>query len=259
VSSIDFADPIVRIVIGATVGTMGATALLYRLLPAWIRRRRLVRRLRSCPLTSVAEAKDGTVKLAGRVRLAKDSLTAPISGRRCAGYQVHVIESWRLEEAHSALLVEVGAAIEAKTVVAEVRCLDFSIDDGSGIAWVRGSGRALELVHNVRRRSGIWKEASPVLEAFLERHGQTSKKADATSRQLKYTEGALEEGDEVVVLGEGSWELDPGPAAGTVGYRESAMRFVVGQASPIFGALADDLLISNDPAVVMAGTSSRAK
>jgi hypothetical protein len=232
VTQLEIGDPISFIVFCATVGTMGVAALCHW---ALTRRRRLNHPLRKLRHTAISDARDGVIKFVGRVRLLADPLIAPVSERRCAGYKVVVLES---------------NGEDTSTVVDEVRCVDFLLDDGTGVAWIRAARADLEVIHDAHLSSGLLADAPGHLETLLLRHGQKSTKwAGIANRTLRYSEGALEAGEEVVVCGVGRWEPDPDPRH-AIGYRDSAMRFVV-------SSLPDAaMLISDDPDLISAGRVS---
>ncbi|HEX2571680.1 MAG TPA: DUF3592 domain-containing protein [Polyangia bacterium] len=192
------------------------------------KRTRSLRALKKVVATSIRDVQVGQrVKIVGRLVHGENALTAPLSGRSCACYRVTVTEA--------------GDDCDHQ-VLDEIRSADFFVEDGSGKALVRLSGRAqLIIVEDVHRSSGTFNDPTPELKAFLERHGQSSRGVlGVFNRSLKYVEGVLEQGEQVAVVGVARLESDPDPHAAH-GYREPASRLVL--VPPGDG----DLIVTDEP------------
>jgi len=214
--------------VGAVV--IGAIALAFKYFSPTARARRA---LRAAARVSVAEARDGQlIKIVGRLRSdpAARRLAAPLTGRACA-YHETVVEERRSS----------GKSSHWRTLIREVDFAgSFFVDDGSGQALVEVASPRVVLVTDAHFRSGTFNDAAQELENFLTRHGESSE-GWVFNRPLRYSEGALEEGEEVAVFGRCVLEPDPDPSGAGVGYRERAMRVKI--MSPLNG----ELLISDDP------------
>jgi hypothetical protein len=217
--------------LAATVAVgIGVTALLYKLFSPTARARRALRAAQRVP---VAEVHDGqAVKLVGRLRLdpTAQELAAPITGRRCAYFEASV------DQRKSS-----GKSSHWSTIIRETDFVgSFYVEDSSGRALVEVFLPQVVLTMDAHFSSGTFNDASPRLERFLSRHGESSE-GWVFNKTLRYTEGALEEGEEVAVYGLCVQEPDPDPrAGGGVGYREGAMRIKL--TKPAEG----ELLISDD-------------
>lgn len=176
---------------------------------------------------AVAAVKDGaTVSICGRLAYAATPLVAPLSGRRCAAWEVTVAQ-----------LVEAEDQRRWEVIINEQRSQDFYLDDGTGRALIKARSPLMALHRDARFSSGPDKQATPELEAFLERHGWS--RQYAIGYDLIYHEGVLEEGEQVAVLGTARLEADPEGA----GYRTEALRVVVDEPDE------DPLMLSDTRAV----------
>jgi hypothetical protein len=192
------------------------------------------RALRAAQRVPVAEALDGQlVKLVGLLRLdpAAQELTSPLTGRRCAYFEASV------DQRKSS-----GKSSHWRTIIREQDFAgSFYIKDASGEALVEGLSPKVVLNMDAHFSSGTFDDATPRLERFLSRHGESSE-GWVFNKTLRYTEGVLEEGELVAVFGLCAQEPDPDPrAGGRGGYRERAMRIKL--TKPAEG----ELLISDDP------------
>ncbi len=195
---------------------VGAAVLSYTRKTARVRRV-----LRSQPRVDIAAAREGPVKIAGKLRLWGKPMLAPLSRRPCALYDAQVHERSNRTDV---------------LVIHDRLAVDFFVEDATGKALVRAApGKQLELVivQDARYRSGLLREPHPDLERFLTAHGQASKGV-LFPRNLSYREGVFEPGEDIVVYGRGRLEPDPDAAAPGDAYRERPMRLVV---EPLDGKL----------------------
>lgn len=179
---------------------------------------RLRRALQDAPRVKVREVKEGqVVKVVGRLTYAGEPLSAPVSGRTCAAWHAEVWVSGGQDE------MTIPERIE------DQRTQDFLLTDGTGTALVRPAFADLVIKQDARFRSGTFHSATPRLEAFLSRHGQSSMGTGWHTKDIDYREGVLEEGEFVAVLARGRWEIDPHPGSSgeRAGYRGEARRLVL--------------------------------
>ncbi len=197
----------------AGVAAWVAVSVSRRLLSDGVRVRRRFHRTRA---VAIAEAQPGGwVKLAGHLAAEDQLLDAPISGRRCAAYEVAV-------EA-----LERNVWKELRTVTA-VR--DFRIEDPSGQALVR-VGAPWFLFADKQR----FDPREPAVAAFLRDQMLWAGPAKRPP-QLRVNESVLMPGHLVAALGWATQEPDPDPQGWKVGYREVPMRLVL--VAPQGGAIA---------------------
>jgi hypothetical protein len=213
------------------------------------RDRRIKRELKRLPVTPIKDVRDGELrKVVGRLRPVGETVVAPISGRACAYYFVEVQE-----------LRGSGRSRRWVVVAREEDARDFLLEDEGGRALVR-TGRDLHAhpqirgvplrqrlismtVAVVKDRSydaGIFKDPPAALEAFLARHG-VSTKGWLFNRTLRCREGVLEEGEAIAAAGVGRWEPDPDPGGVGGAYREAPRRLVLEAAGNV------PLFVSDDP------------
>lgn len=151
--------------------------------------------LRTARGTTAAALETGaTGRLAGVVT-ADALLKAPLTGRACVGYVARVEEWSGGRRAHW---------IER---IHEVRGVPFTIDDGTGRALIDPAASTMLLQMDATTRSGRFDDATPVEEAFLARH-EVRSTGWFLNRTLRYTEGVIEPGERVAVIGRGEREAD---------------------------------------------------
>lgn len=168
------------------VGAVAVVASIY-----FARDARARRKLASTPLAAIVDAAPGTtVRLKGAVQRHEGELTAPLSGRKCA-YYLALVEEYR-SSGKSGRWVE---------ILREEEHVDFVVRDVTGTALVRMDLPHVVVVRDHNTRSGTFDDASPVEAAFLERFARSSTNFLGLNRSLRYSEGALEFGEEITVLG----------------------------------------------------------
>jgi hypothetical protein len=199
----------------------------------WLSPERRVRRtLRKARVSRIGDVREGLVKVVGKLELL-ETLTAPLSGRRCACYEVIVDKA------------EGGGDAEMP-LIHEVATRDFLVMDDSGRARATVSPAAqMAVTKDAHWFSGDLNHGTPTLEALLARHGWSSTRL-AFDRTLRYREGVLEPGEEVAVFGMAHRESepDPSPSDPAWGYREAPSRLV------IRGTARQPLLVSDDPSTL---------
>jgi len=174
-----------------------------------------LRAMRAAPQVRIGDAKDGArVRLVARVSSHGDErLAAPLSGRACVAFRVHVEERVRGRKSS-----------HWRTMIDERESVDFVLEDPSGRAIVRARGAKLLIDLDHRQGSGTFHDATPALESYLARHGQQSTGLLGFNRPMRYREGALDIGETVSVVGVARWEDDPGASIEPVGFRDASRR-----------------------------------
>lgn len=176
-----------------------------------------VRELQNVDVTRIADAVNGdVVRIVGVLRERGELLRAPLTGRACAFFDVRVEE-----------LVSRGKSTSWIERINEMGSQPFVLEDESGRALVETKRFVCAVVRDTNLRSGTFHDAQPEMEALLGRHGQESTNTLGLNRSLRYTEGVLEPGERVTVLGRARWEDDPEGTAvdgARGGYRTSAKR-----------------------------------
>jgi hypothetical protein len=192
---------------------------------------RVKRALRKAPLhTTASFPPDAVATVQGTVCYLGDApLIAPLTGRPCAYYEA-IVEEYRSS----------GRSGSWYRVIQEHQGQDFLLDDGQGTARVSMAAATVALAKDAHFRSGLFQDATPVLEEFLARHGRQSQ-GWLFNKNLRYREGVIEAGELVAVCGQGQREADPTPGAATGGYRETPTRLVLAPSPSMPLYVSDDM------------------
>lgn len=172
---------------------------------------RLRRAAEKLPVTAMREVVDGRrVKVTGIAELPRAPLTAPISGRGCAGW-----------------IVDPQEKVEGRwnSVLTEWKTVDFVIVDDSGQAARIVVARASLVWELDDAAAASWSEPpTERVRAFLARHGRDVGRS--FSGIYRCCEGGIEQGERVTVAGAARRELDPSPRVAEALYREAPTRLV---------------------------------
>lgn len=153
------------------------------------------RKLKGTKQLSMSEVMNGEhARIQGTIVYAGKSLTAPLSGRRCSYYYILV------EEKRSS-----GKSSSWHNLIEEEVAGDVVIRDGNSYAIIDTNMVKSYLVQDAQYSSGFLNDASPVLEAYLKKHGQKSTDWLGFNDTLRYKEGILEEGELLTVVGKVNW------------------------------------------------------
>ena len=183
--------------------------------------------------TTIAQARPGLVKVRGKVACLGEPLRAPLSGRRCAVFDLTIEQDGEL-------------AATTGTLLHEVRGQDFLLRDGVGKALVRFPPLpSLWLECRKQTMDAIDGDTlRPDLEGYLVARRGPLAGLGLSRVGLHAHEGILAPGIDVVVAGEGVWEPDPAPEPGVdaaSAYRDAPRRLVI--TAPAGGKL----MITDDP------------
>lgn len=161
---------------------------------------RTKRALAGVPLESIGKVQEGAVvRVKGRIRPVADMIEAPLTGRYCVHY-VAVVEE-RHKGKNSTYWSE---------VTREEKGVDFEVQDVTGEIQVRSRGLQVAITLDQHTKSGSFDDATPVEQNFLARMNEASTGLLGFNRTLRYTEGALEAGEEITVLGQARYRDLPG-------------------------------------------------
>ena len=157
------------------------------------------------PATPIGSAAEGVpIRVRGCVTAPK-AVVAPCSDRRCSYFRVE-------------LRVWSGGGIETRVATREV---DFSIDDGTGTAFVIAETARFELVADIFATD----RASRLPDRALRVLRELGWKLPEIAR-VELREAVLELGQTIDVEGTATREPEPTPSAGERGYRENRSRLV---------------------------------
>jgi hypothetical protein len=191
------------------------------------------RGLRGARRTPISQVTDGqVVKLVGELSCVGEPLRAPFSRRPCAYYH-SIVEQEKSRE--GTRYFDWVAIVDESDC-----CAQILIDDGTGVALVELQDPEVVLKIDQRFGAKFLESAPEGAKAFLAKHHVTE---EDSWRNLRFAEGALEQGEQVAVLGLCRLEPEPDAQAGGDGrgYRELQARM-----RPRIVAAAGKLLISDE-------------
>jgi hypothetical protein len=154
------------------------------------------RTLKKSNLKRIAHFRNGeTARIVGKVEVIGTPLKAPLSGRKCTHYHVLVEEQ-----------ISTGNTTSWDKIIEDEHSIKYLIKDGSHYAYINDRRMQSYIVEDIKYSSGIWKDATERLEAFLNSYGKASEGFFGFNKTLRYKEGILEPGEKIAVLGKGEWK-----------------------------------------------------
>ncbi|OFY84267.1 MAG: hypothetical protein A3F72_14700 [Bacteroidetes bacterium RIFCSPLOWO2_12_FULL_35_15] len=154
------------------------------------------RKLRSMEGKRISDFQSGEVaKVKGSIKYVGDTLTAPLSGRKCAFYHVLV------EERRSN-----GKNSHWVTIIEEEIASTLIIKDGNSYALIETKMIKNYLLEDAQYSSGFLNDASETLQSYLKKHDRDSVSWIGLNNAIRYKEGILEEGELIAVTGKGNWK-----------------------------------------------------
>jgi hypothetical protein len=170
----------------------GILVLIIVMSTLFSREAQIRRHLRKMPPVRIADFPTaGGARVTGNVIGTTAPLVAPLSGRPCVAWRVEV-DQYRSN----------GKSGSWRRLIRQEKTTPFTLDDGSGKALVLLEADArMALNKDGRYRSGTFNDATPELEAFLSSHGLSSQDFFGFNKKLRYREGVVEEGEQVVISG----------------------------------------------------------
>jgi len=191
------------LLVGIGVGVALGVSFIMR--PAQAQPLKSLRELKRLSVGSVLEGR--VCKIEGKVRLDKDTLVAPVSGRPCVYYVV------RIETPGP------SGADGWANLLRETEGCDFVIDDGTGRVRVEVEGADVTLVKDVASYDPSTLEDGPGKE-FMVKHRRFFDEV-----RVRVLEGVIEEGEAVAIRGFAATEADP--SGHPTDYRAPAKRVVI--------------------------------
>ena len=190
------------IVVGVLFGLIGP----YVLVQHFSARDKLRRSIKALPRTDIADVERGQkVKLVGRVRVAGEPLTAPLSGERCVAWECQVA-------------LRSSVPYDSAPPKRTFEVIEFRLEDDTGIARVTAERPRLLLQHEEHSHEREVDE--PAWLSALTPWSPPSR------RRETILEGALKVGAVATVVGTARFERDP-EAVGSRSYREAPERLVL--------------------------------
>ncbi|MFP9113615.1 hypothetical protein ACLI1A_06715 [Flavobacterium sp. RHBU_3] len=153
------------------------------------------RSLKKFPVTRIGNFKEGERgRITGTIIYAGKILEAPLSGRECCHYYVHIEES------------SGGKSNSWNTLVEEEITGTVVLQDGNHYALMKHANLKSYIVQDRDYSSGTFNDATPQLEAYLNDRGHESVGVLGFNKSIRYKEGILEQGERVTVAGLGEWK-----------------------------------------------------
>ncbi len=159
----------------------------------------LLRQLAKLPFKSIGAFKlNQRIKIKGKALHANTPLIAPLSKRKCVFYSI------KIEQQKSS-----GKSSHWKTIVNDTQFQDFFIEKNGNLVLVKPSKNPKNyycyLVKDKHTKSGTFNNPTPEFEALLKTYGIKSTGFLGFNKPLKYSEGIIEIGEEIVVGGTANW------------------------------------------------------
>lgn len=155
------------------------------------------RQLKQVPRVKLGSFKEGEIgKVVGKINNFDDYMLSPLSQKPCVGYEIIVEEEEEDHDNHSS---------SWRTIIREKVLIDFHLETEEGLVKVKTQSSKTSINKDLRYKSGTFMNATPTLEEFLRRHGKKSTGFFGFNKTLRYSEGLLEPGETVSVLGKGTW------------------------------------------------------
>ena len=145
--------------------------------------KRLLRATPVCPLAQLTAHDAGRV--VGKARAYRETLDAPLTGRKCLYYEV---------------IVNQKSGKHWHRILRETQGVEFLVDDGTGKALVDPNRAEVVVTIDGNSGSGTFDDADPAQEALLARHGHKSTGL-MFNKTLRYTEAIIGVGEQVSALG----------------------------------------------------------
>jgi len=132
----------------------------------------------------------GFHEVKGKVTLTGEKLTSPYSNRPCVYYR------FKVEELKSS-----GKSSQWRTVIDDIKNVEFGVTDISGMALINTEGAGLKLNRDEKGKTKFLKENTPELKAAMSKYNIDTR-GWLFEKSLRFEETVLCEGDELYVMGE---------------------------------------------------------
>ena len=154
------------------------------------------RKLKKAVVKKISDFIDGDVaKIIGTIELVDEPLLAPLSGRPCAFYHIHIEQN-----------VSNAKSSSWRTLIKKEASCKFLVRDGYRFAFITDQRVKKHIVQDKHFSSGFLNDANENLEKYLAAHGHKSTNLIGLNRTIRYREGILEKGEQVAVYGRGAWK-----------------------------------------------------
>ena len=163
-------------------------------------KRVILRKLSITPAKPMGSLKTNEfTKITGKAIHVKEPLIAPLSKRKCIFYSITIQKR-----------VSTGKSSHWKTIIKEEKIQDFFINNKGDFAMIKPTRSPKNyisyLVTDKKARAGAFSRPTPEFESLLRHYNIDSTNFFGFNKQLKYTEGIIEIGENITVAGIGRWK-----------------------------------------------------
>ncbi len=151
---------------------------------------RLLKVFKGSEVSSIGLLKKGYQKIKGNIRNVDPLLKSPLSDIECVYYKFFVQEVRRSGATET---------FDWETFLSDEKGKRFAVEDESGRAIIEVDSSSMDLICDVKAKSGIVNKPTEQMVMALEKYDQGYR---AATQRLRYFESYLVDGDEVFVLGE---------------------------------------------------------
>lgn len=168
-------------------------------------KQRILRELKKSRRKQINQVRENEyAKVIGKAKYVDEPLIAPLSGRKCVYYKVHVErkgdKSWH-------------------TVVKETKAQDFFLETNTELAIVKANfevdkNKRVYLEEDHKRNSGFLNDANHKLNDYLAKHNKSSTGFLGFNKTLRYKEGIIALNETIAVKGIAKWKALNEPVEG---------------------------------------------
>lgn len=167
----------------------------------------IIRTLKKLPNKPISGLKTNQfTKVTGKAKNLEEPLIAPYSKRKCVFYKIKIEQKKRS-----------GKNKYWSTIVNEEKIQAFFIEKNGDYVMVKSKQNPKNyksyLVADKKTSSGIFNEPTPEFLAVLEKYNIKTQGFFGINKQIRYSEGIIEIGEEITVAGIGKWQSLKAPIA----------------------------------------------
>ena len=171
-------------------------------------KQKIIRTLSKLPIKQIGSLRNNELtRFTGKALHVKEPLIAPFSKRKCVFYVM------KIEQKKSN-----GKSSHWKTIVKEEKIQEFFLEKNGDFAIVRPKQNPKNymshLVIDKKTNSGTFNDPSPKFKALLNHYNINSEGFFGFNKQLRYSEGIIEVGEEITVAGIAKWKSLKEPIEG---------------------------------------------
>lgn len=171
-------------------------------------KQKIIRTLSKLPIRQIGSLKTNEFsRITGKALHVKEPLIAPFSKRKCIFY------SMKIEQKKSN-----GKSSHWRTLVKEEKIQEFFLEKNSDFVIVKPNQNPKNylshLVIDKKTQSGTFNDPTPEFKALLKHYNINSEGFFGFNKQLRYSEGIIEIGEQITVAGIAKWKSLKEPIEG---------------------------------------------